>query len=40
MIGKGMTSEGQIISQQEMSVGIKKMKDNKSEDESRVLQNT
>ena len=26
MIGKGMTSEGQIFSQQEMSVAIKKMK--------------
>ena len=28
MIGKGMTSEGQIFSQQEMSVAIKKMKQN------------
>ena len=31
MIGKGMTNEVQIFSQQEMSVAIKKMKDNKAE---------
>ena len=31
MIGMGMTSEGQIFSQQEMSVAIKKMKENKVE---------
>ena len=37
MIGKGMTSEGQIFSQQEMSVAIKKMKENKAADESGVI---
>ena len=37
MIGKGMTSEGQILSQQEMSVAIKKMKDNKAADDSGVI---
>ena len=37
MIGNGMTSEGQIFSQQEMSVAIKKMKDNKAADESGVI---
>ena len=36
MIGKGMTSEGQIFSQQEMSVARKKIKGNKSADESGV----
>ena len=33
-IGKGMTSEGQIFSHQEMSVAIKKMKENEAADES------
>ena len=33
MIGKGMTGEEQIFSQQEMSVAIKKMKENKAADE-------
>ena len=37
MIEKGMTSEGQIFSQQEMSVAIKKLKENKAADESRVI---
>ena len=37
MIGNGMTSEGQIFSQQEMSDAIKKMKDNKAADESGVI---
>ena len=37
MIGNGMTSEGQIFSQQEMSVAIKKMKDNKAAYESGVI---
>ena len=37
MIGKGMTSEAQIFSQQEMSVAIKKMKENKVADESGVI---
>ena len=37
MIGKGMTSEGQIFSQLEISVAIKKMKENKAEDESGVI---
>ena len=37
MIGKGMTSEGKILSQQEMSVAIKKMKENKSVDGSGVI---
>ena len=37
MIGNGMTSEGQISSQQEMSVAIKKTKDNKAPDESEVI---
>ena len=37
MIGNGMTSEGQIFSQQEMSVAIKKMKENKAADESGVI---
>ena len=37
MIGKAMTSEGQIFSQQEMSVAIKKMKENKAADESGVI---
>ena len=32
MIGKGMTSEGQIFSQQEMSVAISKVKENKAAD--------
>ena len=32
-----MTSEGQIFSQQEMSVAKKKMKDNKAADESGVI---
>ena len=32
-----MTSEGQIFSQQEMSVTIKKMKENKAADESGVI---
>ena len=36
-IGKGMTSEEQIFSQQEMSVAIKKMKYNKAADESGVI---
>ena len=36
MIGKGMTSEGQIFSQNEMSVAIKKMKENKPADERGV----
>ena len=35
--GKGMTSEGQIFSQQEMSIAIKKMKENKAADESGVI---
>ena len=35
--GNGMTSEGQIFSQQEMSVAIKKRKDNIVEDESGVI---
>ena len=37
MIGNRMTSEGQIFSQQEMSVAIKKMKENKAADESGVI---
>ena len=37
MIGTGMRSEGQIFSQQEMSVTIKKMKENKSADDSGVI---
>ena len=37
MIGKCITSEGQIFSQQEMSVAIKKMKENKAADESGVI---
>ena len=37
MIGNGMTSEGQIFNQQEMSVVIKKMKENKAADESGVI---
>ena len=37
MIGKGMTSEGQIFSQQKMSVTIKKMKENKVADESGMI---
>ena len=37
MIRNGMTSEGQIFSQQEMSVAIKKMKENKAVDESIVI---
>ena len=37
MIGNGMTSEGQIFSQQEMSVAIKKMNENKAADESGVI---
>ena len=37
MIGKGMTSEEQIFSQQEMSVATKKMKENKAADESGVI---
>ena len=37
MIGKGMTSEGQIFSQQEMIVAIKKMKENKAAVESGVI---
>ena len=37
MIGKGKTIEGQIFSQQEISVAIKKMKENKSADESGVI---
>ena len=37
MIGKGMPSKGQIFSQQEMSVAIKKLKENKAADESGVL---
>ena len=37
MIGKGMTSEGHIFSQQEMSVALKKMKENKAVDESGVI---
>ena len=37
MIGNGMTSEGPIFSQQEMSVAIKKMKDNKAADKSGVI---
>ena len=37
MIGNGMTSEGQIFSQQEISVAIKKMKENKAADESGVI---
>ena len=34
MTGKDMTSEGQLFSQQEMSVAIKKMNFNKVEGES------
>ena len=37
MIGMGMTSEGQIFSQQEMSVAINKMKENKAADESGMI---
>ena len=37
MIGKSMTSEGQMFSQQEMSVAIKKMKENKAADKSGVI---
>ena len=37
MIGQGMTSDGQIFSQQEMSVAIKKMKENKAAVERRVI---
>ena len=37
MIGKGMTSEGQIFSPQDMSVAIKKMKENKAAGESGVI---
>ena len=37
MIGKGMTSEGQIFSQQEMSVAIKRMKENRAAAESGVI---
>ena len=37
MIGKVMTCEGKIFSQQEMSVAIKKMKGNKAVDESGVI---
>ena len=37
MIGKGMTNEGKLFSQQEMSVAIKKMKENKAADESGVI---
>ena len=37
MIGNGMTSEGQIFSQQEMSVAIRKMKENKAADERGVV---
>ena len=32
-----MTSKGQVFSQQEMSVAIKKMKENKTADESGVV---
>ena len=34
MIGKSKTSEGKIFSQQEMSVAIKKIIENKAADES------
>ena len=37
MIGKGMTNEGQIFSHQEMSVAIKKMKENTAADKSGVI---
>ena len=37
MIGNCMTSDGQIFCQQEMSVAIKKMKENKPADESEVI---
>ena len=37
MIGNGMTSEEQIFSQQEMSVAIKKTKENKAAYESGIL---
>ena len=37
IIGKGMISEGQMFSHQEMSVAIKKMKENKVADESGVI---
>ena len=37
MIRKGMTSEGLLFSQQVMSIAIKKMKENKSADESGVV---
>ena len=37
MIGKGMTSEGKKFSQQEMSITIKKMKENKAAYESGVI---
>ena len=37
MIGKGMTSEGQLFSQPEMSVAIMKMKENKAAVESGVI---
>ena len=36
MIGKGMTSEGKLFSQHEMSVAIKKMKKKKVSDEGGV----
>ena len=38
IIGKGMTSEGQIFSQQKMSVALKKMKENEAADESGVTE--
>ena len=37
MLGNGMTSEGQILSQQGIIVAIKKMKENKAADESGVI---
>ena len=37
MIVNGMTSQVQILSQQEMSVAIKKIKENKAADESGVI---
>ena len=39
MIGKSMTSEGQIFSHQEMSIAIKKLKENKAADEKKLNEN-
>ena len=37
VIGKGMTSEGEIFSKQELNVATKKMKENKAVDKSEVI---